>query len=145
MKCQTTCQSLCLCKRQFEWEPCKRFPLYMAWKWLTTCIFLAVGLLNATLALKSPHWSDLVGHSKPPPHQWHPLGNFTYFTPHKPLQNPRKILQTTWRDMSLFYCLGVPAHINKRITQNLTDSGRHSISAWFFFLFFFFYDAKQHF
>lgn len=31
--------------------------------------------------------------------------------------------------MSLFHCLGVPAHINKRITQNLTNSGRHSISA----------------
>ncbi len=33
--------------------------------------------------------------------------------------------------MSLFHCLGVPAHINKRITQNLTDSGRYSISTRF--------------
>lgn len=57
--------------------------------------------------------------------------------PCKPLQNPRKILQTTWRDMSLFHCLGVPAHINKRITQNLTNSRRHSISVRFFFFFLF--------
>lgn len=49
--------------------------------------------------------------------------------PRKPPSNPRKILQATWRDMSLFHCLGVPAHINKRITQNPTNSGRYSISA----------------
>lgn len=63
----------------------------------------------------------------------HATGTPLETLPRKPLQNPRKILQTTWRDMSLFHCLGVPAHINKRITQNLTNSGRHSISTRFFF------------
>lgn len=41
--------------------------------------------------------------------------------------------------MSLLHCLGVPAHINKRITQNLTNSRWHSISVDVFFPFFFFF------
>lgn len=53
----------------------------------------------------------------------------------KPPQNPWKTLNTTWRDLSLLYCLGVPAHINKWITQNLTNSRQPGISAWTLFCF----------
>lgn len=43
--------------------------------------------------------------------------------PRKLLQNPKKILQTTWRGMSLFNCLGVPVHINKRTTKIWQTAG----------------------